>query len=80
MSLITRLIFAHSNAAKTLLGNQMREIYLMLRFEEKSESFFVWLDFANEDQEGCCLRRLQARSWLSRPMRDKQVLVQCRHM
>ena len=50
MSLITRLIFAHSNAAKTLLSNQMREIYLMLRFEEKSESCFVWLDFANEDQ------------------------------
>ena len=80
MPLITRLIFAHSNTAKTLLSNHMREIYLTLRFEEKSETCFVWLGFANEDQEGCCPRRLQARSWLRRPMRDRQVLVQCQHM
>ena len=38
----------------------------------------VWLGFANEDQEGCCPRRLEASSWLMRPMRDRQVLVQCR--
>ena len=40
----------------------------------------VWLGFANEDQEDCCPRGLQARSWLRRPMQDRQVLVQCRHM
>ena len=37
--------------------------------------FVVWLGFANEDQEGYCPRRLRARSWLRRPMRDRQVLV-----
>ena len=27
----------------------------------------VWLGLTNEDQQGCCPRRLQALSWLSRP-------------
>ena len=40
----------------------------------------VWLGFTNEDQQGCCPRQLQALSWLSRLMRDRQVLLKCWHM
>ena len=38
MPLITLLIFAHSNAAKTLLSNQMREIYISRSALKKNRS------------------------------------------
>ena len=40
-----------------------------------SSSSSSWDDFANEDQEGRP-RRPQARTWLTRPVRDRRILVQ----
>ena len=45
-----------------------------LELENRSSS--SWLCFANEDHVEGCPRFLQARSWLTRPMRDWQVRLQ----